>query len=33
VPITLIGEITHSDVAFERGNKQVEGLSGWNHFT
>jgi thiamine-monophosphate kinase len=33
VPLTLIGEITHSDVVFERGNERVEGLSGWNHFT
>ena len=33
VPLTLIGEITQSDVVFERKNEQVEGLSGWNHFT
>jgi thiamine-monophosphate kinase len=33
VPLTLIGEITQSGVVFERGNKPVEGLSGWNHFT
>jgi thiamine-monophosphate kinase len=33
VPLTLIGEITQSDVVFERGDEQVEGLSGWNHFT
>jgi thiamine-monophosphate kinase len=33
VPITLIGEIDQTDVAFERGDEQVEGLSGWNHFT
>ena len=33
VPLTLIGEITQSDVVFERGNERVEGLSGWNHFT
>src|SRR5215210_3248317 len=32
VPLTLIGEITQSDVVFERGDEQVEGLSGWNHF-
>jgi thiamine-monophosphate kinase len=33
VPLTLIGEVTQSDVVFERGDEQVEGLSGWNHFT
>jgi thiamine-monophosphate kinase len=33
VPLTLIGEITEGDVVFERGDEQVEGLSGWNHFT
>jgi thiamine-monophosphate kinase len=33
VPLTLIGEITHSDVAFTRKSEPVEGLSGWNHFT
>ena len=32
VPLTLIGEITQSDVVFERGDEQVEGLCGWNHF-
>src|SRR5215207_1473071 len=26
VPLTLVGEITHSDVVFERGDEQVEGL-------
>jgi len=33
VPLTLIGEITQSEVVFERGDEPVEGLSGWNHFT
>src|SRR5215218_8725964 len=33
VPLILIGEITQSDVVFERKDEQVEGLSGWNHFT
>jgi len=33
VSLTIIGEITQSDVVFERGDEQVEGLSGWNHFT
>ena len=33
VPLTVIGEITESDVVFERGDERVEGLSGWNNFT
>jgi len=33
IPLTVIGEITEGDVVFERGDKRVEGLSGWNHFT
>ncbi|MCD6054344.1 MAG: thiamine-monophosphate kinase [Rubrobacteraceae bacterium] len=33
VPLTLIGEITRSEVVFERGDEPVEGLYGWNHFT
>jgi thiamine-monophosphate kinase len=33
VPLTVIGEITVSDVIFRRGGEPVEGLSGWNHFT
>ena len=32
VPITLIGQITQSDVVFTRKSEPVEGLSGWNHF-
>jgi thiamine-monophosphate kinase len=33
VPLTLIGQITQSDVVFTREGEPVEGLSGWNHFT
>jgi thiamine-monophosphate kinase len=33
VPLTLIGQITQSDVVFTREGESVEGLSGWNHFT
>ena len=33
IPLTVIGEITEGDVVFERGDEQVEGLSGWKHFT
>jgi thiamine-monophosphate kinase len=33
VPLTLIGQITDSDVIFERGGESVDGLTGWNHFT
>jgi len=32
VPLTIIGEITESDVVFRRGDEPVRGLSGWNHF-
>ena len=32
VPLTMIGEITESDVVFRRGDELVRGLSGWNHF-
>ena len=32
VPLTMIGEITKSDVVFRRGDEPVRGLSGWNHF-
>jgi thiamine-monophosphate kinase len=32
VPVTLIGQITQSDVVFTRKSEPVEGLSGWNHF-
>ncbi|MBA2712291.1 MAG: hypothetical protein H0U55_01885, partial [Rubrobacteraceae bacterium] len=32
VPLTTIGEIKQAGVAFKRGNKPVEGLSGWDHF-
>jgi thiamine-monophosphate kinase len=33
IPLTLIGEITESDVVFMRRGDPVEGLTGWNHFT
>jgi thiamine-monophosphate kinase len=33
VPLTVIGEVTEGDIIFRRGSEQVEGLSGWNHFT
>jgi thiamine-monophosphate kinase len=32
VPLTLIGEISESDVVFMRRGDPVEGLTGWNHF-
>jgi len=32
VPLTVVGEITESDVVFRRGDEPVRGLSGWNHF-
>jgi thiamine-monophosphate kinase len=32
VPLTRIGEITHSDVVLTRRSGPVESLSGWNHF-
>lgn len=32
VPITVIGEVTDSDVVFHREGKIVNGLSGWDHF-
>ena len=33
VPITLIGQITQSDVVFMRKGEPVQELTGWNHFT
>src|SRR5918993_1230566 len=33
VPLTLIGEITRSEVVFMREGKPVQDLTGWNHFT
>ena len=33
VPVTVIGEVTHGRVIFERGGGPVEGLSGWDHFS
>jgi thiamine-monophosphate kinase len=32
IPLTVVGEITESDVVFRRGDEPVRGLSGWNHF-
>ena len=31
-PLTVIGEVTHENIAFRRGDEIVEGLSGWDHF-
>jgi thiamine-monophosphate kinase len=33
VPLTLIGQITQSDVVFMRKGEPVQELTGWNHFT
>ena len=32
VTLTVIGEVTRNGVSFKRGNENVEGLSGWDHF-
>ena len=32
-PLTVIGEITDSEVEFLRDGEKVEGLSGWDHFS
>ena len=32
-PLTVIGEITGSQIEFLRDGKKVEGLSGWDHFS
>ena len=32
VPLTTIGQITQTDVAYKSGDKPVDGLSGWDHF-
>lgn len=32
VPVTVVGEVTLSGIAFRRGNGTVEDLSGWDHF-
>ncbi len=32
VPLTVVGEVTPSGIAFRRGNETVEGPSGWDHF-
>jgi thiamine-monophosphate kinase len=34
VPVTIIGEVTDgADIVFRRGNKPVNNLSGWDHFS
>ena len=32
VPVTVVGKITESGIAFRRGNETVGDLSGWDHF-
>ena len=32
VPVTVVGEVTRSDMDFRRGEDVVEDLSGWDHF-
>jgi thiamine-monophosphate kinase len=32
VPVTVVGEVTESGIAFRRGGETVEDLSGWDHF-
>ena len=32
VPLTVVGEVTPSGIAFRGGNRTVEGPSGWDHF-
>ena len=32
VPVTVVGEVTPSGIAFRRGDETVEDLSGWDHF-
>jgi thiamine-monophosphate kinase len=32
VPVTVVGEVTESGLAFRRGGETVEDLSGWDHF-
>jgi hypothetical protein len=31
-PITVVGEVTETDVVFVRAGEIVENLSGWDHF-
>jgi thiamine-monophosphate kinase len=33
IPLTVIGEVTQSDIAFRHRDVIVEGLSGWDHFS
>ena len=32
MPVTVVGEVTESGIAFRRGGETVEDLSGWDHF-
>ncbi|HEV2743473.1 MAG TPA: thiamine-phosphate kinase [Rubrobacter sp.] len=32
VPVTVVGEVTESGIAFRRGGETVGDLSGWDHF-
>ena len=32
LPLTVIGEVTPTDVTFRRAEETVDGLSGWDHF-
>jgi thiamine-monophosphate kinase len=32
VPVTVVGEVTESGIAFRRGDEAVGDLSGWDHF-
>jgi thiamine-monophosphate kinase len=31
-PVTVVGEVTESGIAFRRGSETVGDLSGWDHF-
>ncbi|MEW6637810.1 MAG: thiamine-phosphate kinase [Actinomycetota bacterium] len=31
-PLTVVGKVTEGEVVFHRGGREVEGLSGWDHF-
>ncbi len=32
VPVTVVGEVTETGIAFRRGDDAVDDLSGWDHF-
>lgn len=32
VPVTVVGEVTETGIAFRRGEEAVKDLSGWDHF-